>query len=145
MLLGRNRRPRARRTKPMPYVHIVIALAVIEFFWFSIEVGKARARYKVQAPATTGNEVFERYFRVQMNTLEMLVMFVPAILLYSAYMSPYVAAGIGAVYVIGRIVYRLTYVKNPNSRSAGYAISILPILILLAGGLFGAMRAALHG
>lgn len=129
----------------MPYVHIVIALAVIEFFWFSIEVGRARARYKVQAPATTGNEVFERYFRVQMNTLEMLIMFVPAILLYSAYTSPYVAAGIGAVYVIGRIVYLLTYVKNPNSRSAGYAISILPILILLAGGLFGAIRAALHG
>jgi glutathione S-transferase len=80
-----------------------------------------------------------------MNTLEQLIMFVPAILIFSLYMSPYVAAAIGAVYVIGRIVYLLSYVKNPNSRSAGYALSILPTLILLAGGLFGAIRAALHG
>jgi glutathione S-transferase len=129
----------------MPYVHIVIALALIEFFYFCVEVGRARTRYKVQAPATTGNEVFERYFRVQMNTLEQLIMFVPAILIFSLYMSPYVAAAIGAVYVIGRIVYLLSYVKNPKSRSAGYALSILPTLILLAGGLFGAIRAALHG
>jgi len=62
----------------MPLVQLVIGLAMVQFFFFLFAVGKARGTYKVPAPATTGNEVFERYFRVQMNTLELLVMFVPA-------------------------------------------------------------------
>jgi uncharacterized membrane protein YecN with MAPEG domain len=127
----------------MPYVHIVIGLALIQFFYFSIEVGKARARYQVAAPATTGHEVFERYFRVHMNTLELVVMFIPAILLFSVYLSPYLAAGLGAVYLVGRMVYLLAYVKDPKSRTAGFGLSIAPILILIAGGIFGAVRAAL--
>jgi len=49
----------------MPYVDIVTALAVLQVPVFGFRVGKARGRYGVKAPAITGNETFERYFRVQ--------------------------------------------------------------------------------
>ena len=127
----------------MPFVHIVIGLALIEFFYFGWEVGRARKRYGISAPAITGNEIFERYFRVHMNTLEMLVIFIPSILIFSAYMSPYLAAAIGLIYVIGRFVYLVTYVKNPKTRSIGYGLSAAPTLFLLAGGIVGAVRAML--
>src|SRR5262249_54880312 len=128
----------------MPYVHLVIALAVLEFFYFTTQVARARGRYKVEAPATTGDPMFERYFRVQMNTLELLVMFIPAILVFSLYLNPYVAAAAGAIYLVGRMIYLVSYVKDPKSRSAGYGLSILPILFLLGGALFGAVRALLR-
>ena len=128
----------------MPYVHLVIGLALVEFLYFGFQVGKAREVYKVPAPATTGDPVFERYFRVQMNTLELLVMFVPSILIFSFYLSPNIAAAVGAIYLVGRMVYLITYVKDPKSRSVGFALSMLPIMFLLGGALFGAVRAALR-
>ena len=128
----------------MPYVHIVIALALLEFFFFALAVARARTVYNVPAPATTGNEIFERYFRVQMNTLEQLVLFIPSILMFSHYLSPYVAAGLGVLFVLGRLLYLRSYVQDPKKRELGFALSLIPILILLGGGLFGAVRAALH-
>jgi len=92
----------------------------------------------VPAPATTGNEIFERYFRVQMNTLELLVIFVPSILLFSQYFGAYLAAALGAVYLIGRFVYFRSYVKEPKSRSLGYGLSALPVMVLLVGTIIGA-------
>jgi glutathione S-transferase len=127
----------------MPLVQLVIALALAQFFFFLFAVGKARATYKVAAPATTGNEVFERYFRVQMNTLELLVMFVPAIIMFAQFFGAYLAAALGVVYLIGRFIYFTTYVKDPKSRSAGYGLSALPIMIFIVGALVGAIRAAL--
>src|SRR5579864_6032065 len=103
----------------MAWVHVVVELALIEFLYFGFEVGRARTRYQVRAPATTGNEVFERYFRVQMNTLEQLVIFIPSILIFAHYLSPYVAAVLGAVFLIGRYVYFAAYVKNPARRELG--------------------------
>jgi glutathione S-transferase len=126
----------------MPYVHLVVLLAVAQFFYFAIMVGKARGQYNVPAPATTGNEVFERYFRVQMNTLELLVIFIPSALIFGQYLWPYGAAGLGVVYLAGRQIYFGSYVKDPKSRSVGYALSALPILILLGGAIFGSVRAA---
>jgi glutathione S-transferase len=126
----------------MPYVYIVIGLAVAQFFYFGLTVGKARATYKVPAPAMSGNEVFERYFRVQMNTLELLAMFIPSILLFALYQRPAVAAAIGVLYLVGRMIYLYAYVKDPKSRSMGFGLSILPIVVLWGGGMFGAIRAA---
>jgi glutathione S-transferase len=126
----------------MPLVQLVIGLALVQFFFFLFAVGRARATYKVAAPATTGNEIFERYFRVQMNTLELLVMFVPSILLFSQFFGGYIAAALGLVYLIGRLIYFTSYVKNPGSRSWGYGLSALPIMIFVAGTIFGAIRAA---
>jgi hypothetical protein len=126
----------------MPYVHIVIVLALAQFFYFSLAVGRARGRYNVPAPATTGNEIFERYFRVHMNTLELLVMFIPSMLLFGQYLSPYVAAALGVVYMIGRQVYLVAYVKEPKKREVGFGLSVVPIMILMVGAIVGATRAA---
>ena len=128
----------------MPYVHIVICLALVEFLYFGFAVGKARTRYNVPAPAVTGNEIFERYFRVQMNTLEQLVVFIPSIWLFGQYLSPYVAAGLGVVFLIGRLIYLSAYVKDPKKRELGFVLSFFPSVILLVGAIYGAARAAVH-
>ena len=127
----------------MPYVHIVIGLALVEFLWFGLAVAGARGRYKVAAPAVTGNEIFERYLRVQLNTLEQLVVFIPSILLFGQYMSPYIGAALGAVFLIGRLIYFFAYVKDPKSRELGFILTLPPNSILLGAVLSGAARAAL--
>jgi len=117
----------------MPYVHLVIGLALLEFMLFGYAVGRARARYKVPAPATAGHEVFERYFRVQMNTLEQLVVFLPAILLFARYVNPWAAAALGALFIIGRALYFRGYTQAPESRHAGFVLSAIPNVTLLIG------------
>ena len=124
----------------MAYVDIVTALAVLQFFVFGFKVGGARGRFGVKAPAITGNEIFERHFRVQQNTLELLIAFVPGLYLFSRYWSPPTAAALGVIYLIGREVYAAGYVKEPAKRSAGYGMSFLPTVILVVGGLAGAVR-----
>jgi glutathione S-transferase len=125
----------------MAYVDIVTALALLQFVVFGFKVGGARGRYGVKAPAMTGNEIFERYSRVQMNTLEQLIAFLPGIYMFSHYFSPKVAAALGVVYLIGRELYAFTYVKDPANRSVGFGMTFLPVVILVMGGLIGAVRA----
>lgn len=127
----------------MPLVHLVIALALVEFCLFGWAVARARARYKVAAPATTGHEVFERYYRVQMNTLEQLVVFIPSIVLFGQYLSAYIAAALGVLFIIGRAVYFRGYVKSAQARHVGFLLGAFPSMVLLVGGLIGALRAAL--
>ena len=119
---------------------IVIIIAVFEYMTFAFLVGKARARYGVKAPATTGHEVFERYFRVQQNTLETLVAFIPGISLFALFVDPNWAAWIGLVYVVGRLLYFRAYVADPAKRGPGFGLSLLSIATLLVGGLIGAVR-----
>jgi glutathione S-transferase len=123
----------------MAWVLIVIVLALVQFYAFGIIVGRARVRHGVPAPATTGNPVFERYFRVQMNTLEQLVGFLPALWLFAQFVDPHWAAALGTVYLIGRQIYFLSYVKDPKSRSLGFALTALPTFIMLAGVLYEAV------
>lgn len=127
----------------MSYVHIVTVLALLQFAVFGFKVGKARGTYGIKAPAITGNEIFERHFRVQQNTLEQLVLLLPGLYLYSHYFNPVVAAILGVIYLIGREIYCASYVKDPAKRSAGYALSFLPAVILLIGGLIGAIKSLL--
>jgi uncharacterized membrane protein YecN with MAPEG domain len=129
------------RKKNMPFVHLVIGAALLEYLWFAFAVGKARETYKVAAPATTGNEIFERNFRVQMNTLEQLIMFIPGILIFAHYFDPRIAAAIGAIFLIGRVVYFRAYVRDPKKRSFGFALSFLPVVVLLCGAVVGALMA----
>lgn len=89
----------------MDLVALVIILALIEYFIFGILVGRARGRYGVEAPATTGHPIFERYFRVHQNTLELLVVFVPSMWFFGMYVSPALAAILGLVFIIGRMLY----------------------------------------
>ena len=127
----------------MPWVDIVGLLALVQLMVFITLVGNARAKYGVVAPATTGHPVFERYYRVQMNTIEILVVFLPALWLGAKYWSPRYAALAGVVYLIGRVIYLVTYVRDPAKRSAGYTLSVIPIGALVALALLGALRAAL--
>ena len=124
----------------MPLVHLVIALALVEFFLFGLTVSRARGTYGVPAPATGGNEMFERYFRVQMNTLEQLVIFVPGMLMFGRYVNAFAAAILGAVFIVGRIIYFASYVKDPRRRGLGFALSALPNLVLLGGAIAGTLR-----
>ena len=128
----------------MPYVDIVTALAILQFLVFGFRVGRARGTYKVPAPAIAGHEVFERLFRVQQNTLEQLIAFLPGLYLYAHYWGPYLAAGLGAVYLIGRELYAHSYVKDPAKREMGFTLTALPVMILLLGGLVGAVRALFY-
>ena len=123
----------------MALVAAVILLALIEFLVFGLLVGRARVRCNVVAPATTGHPVFERYFRVQQNTLEQLVVFVPSMWFFGLYVSAVWAAGLGVLFVIGRAVYLKGYVADPKKRGAGFGLSFLPNVILAGGALVGAI------
>lgn len=127
----------------MELVAVVIVLALLEFVAFGALVGRARGRYGVKAPATGGHEIFDRYFRVHYNTMEMLVVFVPAIWLFGLYVSPGWGALLGAVFIVGRILYLRGYVADPSKREFGFGLSVLPVVILLIGALFGAVRVLL--
>lgn len=125
----------------MEPVAIVIVIALLEYVVFGALVGRARGLYGVKAPAVSGHEIFERWFRVHQNTLELLVPFVPAMWLFGLYVSPAWAAGLGLVYVAGRVAYLLGYVKDPAKREVGFGLSVLPIVVLLVGALWGAGKA----
>lgn len=128
----------------MNYVHIVALLAILQFLFFGILVGRARGAYGVKAPATSGNELFERAFRVQMNTLEQIVAFLPALLIASVYWPNAVIAGIGAVYLVGRFLYRQSYIADPAKRGPGFALTVIPTFVLLIAALVGVvLRAAI--
>ena len=77
-------------------------------------MGRARGRYGVKAPAVTGHEGFERAYRVQMNTLELLVALLPALYVAGHYWSPALVAGTGAVYLVGRLLYARAYLRDPS-------------------------------
>jgi len=122
----------------MDLVTVILMLALLQYIAFAMLVGGARGKYGVKAPAVTGNETFERYFRVQQNTLELLVVFVPAIWLFGQSVSPLWAAILGCVYLVGRVVYFKSYVRDPAKRSAGFGLSFLPIAAMLIGVLIKA-------
>ncbi len=125
----------------MLWIIVIVVLALIEFMVFGGMVGYARGKYQVPAPATTGNEVFERYFRVQQNTLEQLIVFIPAIWCFGTFISGLWGAALGAVFLVGRAIYAVGYIKEPKQRGLGFALSSFPTLILLLGGLIGVIRA----
>jgi uncharacterized membrane protein YecN with MAPEG domain len=124
----------------MEFVALVILLALIEYVAFGGLVGWARGKYGVDAPAVSGHPVFERYFRVQQNTLEQLVVFVPAIWLFGTYVNATWAALLGLVFVVGRLLYLLGYVKDPAKREVGFGLSLLSVVVLLLGALWGVVR-----
>ena len=129
----------------MAWVELVTVLALLQFLYFGMLVGRARDRLGVKAPATTGNEIFERYLRVQMNTLELLVLFLPALWLATAHLAAPWLGVLGTIYLIGRFIYLRAYVAEPSKRSLGFGLSALPILVLLATDLVGAVARLIRG
>jgi glutathione S-transferase len=130
----------------MALVFLVMALILVEYMLFSWQVGRARVRYKVAAPATSGNEAFERYYRVQMNTLEQLVIVMPALLIFCHYFDPRIGAALGLLFIVGRAMYFFGYTRAAAQRHAGFLVGAVPVVILLVGAIIGAVRALLaHG
>ena len=127
----------------MEWIAIITGLALIEYLVFSIRVGFAREKYGVVAPATTGDETFERFYRVQQNTVEQLVVFLPALWMFGTFMSAKVGAAIGMVFVVGRAIYAVAYVAEPKKRTVGFVMGYLTNVVLILGSLGGAIRSAL--
>jgi glutathione S-transferase len=126
----------------MNYVDLVAVLAVVQLVFFGVLVARARGRYQVKAPAVTGHEMFERMYRVQVNTVELLVCFLPALYVAAKYWAPAYVAIAGAVYLVGRMVYWRAYTEAPAKRELGFVLSMVPIVTLLLAALAGIVRAA---
>ena len=121
----------------MEFVALVTLLLVLQYLAFMMMCGKARARSGIVAPAVTGDETFERAYRVQMNTVEQLVIALPAMWVSAMYFMPMVAAALGLVFFVGRMMYRVSYMKDPESRGPGMIIGFLANIALIATGLWG--------
>lgn len=110
---------------------IVTFFALAQYSLFGIQVGSLRAKYDVIAPSQTGHEQFERMNRVHLNTLEQLVLFIPALWMHAYYANPLWGAIIGLIFIVGRFIYRAEYLKDPASRSTGFAMTFIPSAVLL--------------
>ena len=128
----------------MELVGAVTLLALLQFVVMGIMVGRARGLYGVKAPATTGHEQFERWFRVHYNTLEKLIVFLPSLWLFGYYVGQYYAAGLGGIYLVGRLLYAVTYIRDPATRGFGTLLSDLPMVIMLLGGLIAIILEGIH-
>ncbi|WOH85558.1 MAPEG family protein [Bradyrhizobium sp. BEA-2-5] len=126
------------------YTAIVTCLAVALHFFFALQVARARAVYGVKVPAMSGHPDFERAFRIQMNTLEWMPIFLPALWLFAIYVGDAAAAAVGAIWVIGRIVYFIGYREAVAKRSPGFAIQALACVILWVGAIGGAVWRLVH-
>ena len=125
----------------MAYVALITLLILIQYLFFVLQAGFARNQETTAAPATTGDEIYERKLRVQVNTLEQLIITLPAIWLCAHYFSPNIAAGLGGVFIIGRFLYSYLYIKSPKSRAPGFAIGFLANILLLGCSLYGVISA----
>ena len=117
------------------FTALVTCLAILVYFYSSILVSRARGKFGVRLPAISGNPDFERVFRAQMNTLEWLPIFLPSLWLFAIYINDGIAAALGLVWVVGRILYVLGYAKAVEKRNRGFAIQASAAIILWVGSL----------
>ncbi|MDE2377249.1 MAPEG family protein [Bradyrhizobium sp.] len=116
---------------------LVTLLALLFYFYTGVAVARARVMFGVKAPAISGQADFERAFRVQMNTLEWLPIFLPSLWLFAVYVNDAIAAGIGVVWIVGRIVYLVGYSEAAEKRGSGFAIQAFASMALWGGALWG--------
>jgi len=124
----------------LSWVALVVLLALIEYFALGALTGRARVKYRIAAPAVTGHPMFERYFRVHQNSLEQLIVFLPAVWLFGLYVSAPWAAIVGAAFLVARILYAIGYVAAPERREVGAVLTFLIEAILVIGALGGVIR-----
>ncbi len=125
-----------------PWPSLVTVLALLMYFVVTINVGRARAKYGVKPPAMSGSPEFECVVRVQQNTLEQLIVFLPALWIFSLFINEIWAASIGAVWILGRILYAWGYYQAPEKRFVGFGMASLATMALLGGSLFGTVMTA---
>ena len=125
----------------MQYVELVAILAVLQFIFFGFMTGQARSKSGLKAPATSGAESFERMYRVQTNTMETLVAFLPSLLIAGKYWSPLLVSAIGLLYIIGRFIYWQAYTKDPSKRGLGFMVSLFPTIALALLSVIGVLMA----
>ena len=121
----------------------VTMLALIFYLWTGLRVGSARGTYKIDAPAVTGHPVFERTYRVQMNTLEHLVIFIPSLWIATVYVARFgwLAPALGIVWIIGRYLYMQGYIADPKKRSSGFLIAGIAQIALMIAAIVGIVMA----
>ena len=119
--------------QPHSYVALVTIAALLVYLWMGVRVGQARAKSGVAAPAMTGDPILERHIRVHYNTLEWLPIFLVGLWLFAIYWNDLIAAGLGVVWIVGRILYALGYVADPKKREAGFLIQFVAAAVLLLG------------
>jgi glutathione S-transferase len=128
--------PLRRGNAMFHYTSLVTLASVFFYFWVSMEVGKARIQYKIAAPATTGDPAFERLFRIQMNTLEWLPIYLPCLWLFAYFVSDFGGFLLGLVWIGGRYLYKRGYEEAPEKRTLGFAIQATAVTLLFFGALF---------
>ncbi len=123
-----------------PLTTLAIVVALLVYFGLGAVVGKARATWQVPAPAASGHPEFDKRNRVHMNTLEQLVIFLPAICLAAPVMGDRITAAVGILWSVGRIVYARGYYRDPAARGPGFGLTMLASLILIVAAVYGAIR-----
>ena len=127
------------------YTALVTCLAILFYFFTSTQVGKARAKFGIKVPATSGNLDFERVFRVQMNKLEWMPIFLPALWLFAIYINDALAAALGLVWIAGRILYLTGYSQAADKRGLGFGIQAVAAMLLWLGALGAILWRLVHG
>jgi len=124
----------------LPLTSLATLIVVALMFWTSIIVGKARVKYEIKAPATSGHEMFDRAYRVQMNTLESAMLLLPSMWMYASLIGDLGAGVSAAIWVVGRVWYALAYQQDPAKRGPGFGISFLAIAGMWAGSLWAVIQ-----
>jgi glutathione S-transferase len=129
-----------------PWVTLATVASLLFYIWTGLRVGRGRATHGVEAPAMTGHPVFERLVRVQANTLEWLVIYLPCLWLFGLYVDGRIAAGIAVVWIVGRAIYAQAYAREPGTRTVGFLTQAIATLVLMIGAAYGAVSALIaHG
>jgi len=121
----------------MEFATLVILLALLQYVFFTARVGMSRKKYGVSAPACDGDETWKRLFRVQQNTMEQLIVFVPSTIAFAYFLSDTWVLAVGALFVIGRFVFSAAYLKDPAGRGPGMFMTLGANIVMLLGGLTG--------
>ena len=119
----------------MEYAVALILLSLLQYSYFAFAVGTSRAKHEVSAPKISGDEIWERSFRVQQNTLEQLIIFIPGMLAFSYYVSNVWVIVPGVTFLIARQIYAHLYVKDPTSRAPGFVLGFFANMVLVFGSL----------
>ncbi|MCE9522256.1 MAG: MAPEG family protein [Alphaproteobacteria bacterium] len=127
------------------WIVLVTLAALLLYFYMGTLIGAARVKHGIPAPATSGNPDFERVFRVHMNTLEWLPLFLPTLWICAYYWDPRVTALVGCVWIVGRAMYMHGYIAAANQRSMGFLIQAIAVLLLLLGSAAGAVMSLING